>query len=861
MQASYVWHVNGETVEGATEDTLESPNFIKGDEVTVDVVISDGEFTETASATTTILEAPPRFTVIGMPETAQYGEPVAFQVLIEDPDNDPFTWEFVARPNGMEMDESGTVSWTPTGPMFDTQIDKNWEIVATQGDEQYSFKKTIKVVDDDREMVLSRGTVYINPTIPTSTIGDFEGNGKHEILIVNGYRRLQTLAYDAGNYVLNWDYPYSFAQHTESYSSVAAADLNGDGRDQIIVGVEAHFEWSRDTTHLYVFDDNRHPQRSGEVPGNDVQVIRVANVDNDDDLEIVLLVGNHNYRSSSDDAMSQKHLVILNASDLSLKWQSSVMELGSSIAVGNVDADPYQEIATDKGYVFGFNGTDYEIEWHYEEGFDEKTAFADDFIPLEIVDVDGDGQNEIVASNLRLFDARKQELKSSPGIDAQDFTVFDLDGDNHPEFLTREQIYTFDTEGTGNFIALWDTPITGMEDGNIHAANMDNDPDVEFFVSSGSDHRVYASSAGDSGPTLEWTTDHPSDLYSVLHNPHFLNLDGSGEKIVLSGLNQRNWETQMALIDPESGAMAWRYTFPRQLASYRYFGIPVDLGGDGTTELFHIDETIPGVFDFTSESISWNGEDTGSKVLALEQGNIEPTSQATIFFTTEDNTLHAYDTATLLPIWRLENIEGNILNVHDINSDGKKDILTAGLQTLNLVEVEESDPVLSTTFSLQDIETEVQDESYSRRLNNLEITSVSVGTISPTSGDKIVLTASLDSYAGSWLIVLNTDFTLYSFTAYDDRRIHSGLLQNYGEGNRNLLLDVQLEATLNPPFIVYYYDHYFMEVSPENGKIVSMSPGLSADAIPRSMKYVDTNNDGIQELLWSTAHGSINATR
>ncbi|MFV8784003.1 FG-GAP repeat domain-containing protein [Microbulbifer sp. SA54] len=856
-----MWRVNGEVIDGATEATLDHQHFLKADEVNVEVLVSDGEFSQTATADTVIQDSAPSFTVIGMPETAQYGEATTFQVLIEDVDDDAFTWEFVSRPNGMTRDESGTVSWTPTGPMFGTSIDTSWEIAAYQAEQEYSVQRTIKVIDNDRPMVLSRGGVSLQASRLMTAKADLDGKGKYELVTAGPYRRLFTLAANGDKFELNWDYPYAFAGPTERYTSVAAADMNGDGRDQILVGVEAHYLFARDTTHIYIFDDNRRPQRVGNVPGNDVQVIRVADVNDDGELEIVLMVGIYNDRTSPDEVMSQKHLVILRASDLSLEWQSPVLELGSNIAVGNVDTDPYQEIATDRGYVFGFNGTEYEIKWHYEPGFRELADSFADYVSLEIVDVDGDGDKEIVGPHLRFYDAITKSVINSSSVKARDFTAFDLDGDEVPEFLTKDQLYKFDANGTGNFVAQWDTPLSGMSNGLLFAANMDDDPAIEYLIPQRGLNSIYTSSPGDRAATLKWVSDYPASVYTELYAPHFLDANGQGEKILLVGKDQSLDTITMATIDPISGATSWLYDIQQEFGYHRYAGVPLDLGNDGSMQMFHINNSTPAVFDFGSGTISWRGEDTGSSVVTAAQGQLASSSAITALFTTEDGTLRAYDTATLLPSWQLANAGGTHLVVADIDSDGQQDVLSASTQALNLISVEASGPSIARTLTLEDLVPEVNDENYSSNLQYLEIASISVGKPSPASAEKIALVVSTRAYSGSWLIVLNADFSVYSLTAYADRRIHSALFQNYGDVNRNLLLNVQLDAPRNPPWPHYYYDHYFMEVSPENGKAVSMSPGFATDAIPGSMKYVDTNNDGIQELIWSTAYASVNATR
>lgn len=110
---------------------------------------------------------------------------------------------------------------------------------------------------------------------------------------------------------------------------------------------------------------------------------------------------------------------------------------GYSVAVGNLDADPGLEIASEpsNGHGFVIDGVSGEIEWDYHDGFG---------VFLVAGDIDGDGRDELVGAdqwyNSRAFDVDQKAVKWSQTqfyeVDA--LQLADIDDDGVAEILLGE---------------------------------------------------------------------------------------------------------------------------------------------------------------------------------------------------------------------------------------------------------------------------------------------------------------------------------------------------------------------------------------------------------------------------------------
>jgi len=865
LLTSLQWSVNGEPIEGFEGTTFSSDNYSRGDEVTVTVSVSDGELLASESASTTIQDSPLQVSVVNMPETVQYGEEASFQVLIEDVDGDPFTWRYLARPNGMERDTAGRVSWVPTGPMFDTHVEVNWELAVQQGEETIPVSGAITVLDASRQTPLIKGVVRSSQRKNKFTPGDFEGDGVSGVLISDGEKRIYEFAYRDGEYGITWEYPYAFIKDNAWISSIAAADLDEDGRDEIMVGVKGYQSTVLNNTDLYIFDDERQPSLATTVTGNSIMGIRTADLDNDGSQEIVLLVN-----MVSRDNSTEKRLTILRASDFSVLWESDILPLGSNLAVGNVDTDPELEIAVDDGYVFGSDGTGYVVEWHYPDGFNGVQGSV---VNLEIADVDGDAIGEIIGITehpttgydgfLAAYDAVNQNIKALDTRSSYDFLTFDVDGDGTAEIVSEVDgatiLYSANPGDIPEFVLRWGRKIPMVS--NIAIANLDDDPELEILADDRSHFSVYPDA---SDPTLEWESAQPKSLdHDSFYDLALADFNGTGEKLAAMAVSNYylDYRQQTALLDPQSGRLDWVASVPVYITDRSIPSAISNLNNDGTTQLLYArnvsgGNSTPGIYDFFSESIVWSAAELDSYVAAVTQGELGSSATKLVVLTTASGEVLAYDTSSDQPLWQFASGGGKGLEFTDLDGDGQREILSYSDYAVNLIAAEGTTASMTRSFSPTD---DIPQETYEHYFPDLFWSTPRIKRVTTSDlngdGEQEILIAMSELIQGgdSGIVILNSDFTLQSAMPFPDTRIAAMQVQDYGKAPRNILLNVLVNEDR--------FDNYFIEVDPFSGKVVSESPRFSGNLTANSMKLVDTNGDGIREVAWSTTDARIYLSR
>lgn len=135
----YQWKLNGEDIQGATEQVLEwGEEFSKGDTLTLEVIPYDDEAEGIwkSEGTITIPNAPP--VIKSNPEGAVEGNSFNYQVVAEDPDGDPVTISLKNAPDDMALNsETGQIVWEFSS---DDAGDYNLDVIATDDEGAYSVQ-------------------------------------------------------------------------------------------------------------------------------------------------------------------------------------------------------------------------------------------------------------------------------------------------------------------------------------------------------------------------------------------------------------------------------------------------------------------------------------------------------------------------------------------------------------------------------------------------------------------------------------------------------------------------------------------------------------------------------------------------
>jgi len=109
----YLWKINGEEIEGATDEALKwQDEFKKGDKITLEVIPFDGkeEGLLRIEGNFTIPNSPPKIT--SEPEPKMEGGKFSYAVRTEDPDGDPVEYTLKNAPKGMVIEPAtGLITW------------------------------------------------------------------------------------------------------------------------------------------------------------------------------------------------------------------------------------------------------------------------------------------------------------------------------------------------------------------------------------------------------------------------------------------------------------------------------------------------------------------------------------------------------------------------------------------------------------------------------------------------------------------------------------------------------------------------------------------------------------------------------
>ena len=227
---SYAWRRNGSPLAGFTTATLPHTEHAKGNTVEVTVTASDGTESTVRTASVTTVDTPATVTATP-PASIDYGGTLSFSAAAVDPDEGDSTELRVSHgPAGMQVSNSGVVSWTAVLPMFGPSLDVNYglETIGNSG----KLTATVRVNDAPRLPPLRRGGIEIPARDGVLQITDLDADGDREILLASSVS-VQELAWDGTNYVQQWVYP--FGLQSPDGTSVVAANVTGDARQEIFI--------------------------------------------------------------------------------------------------------------------------------------------------------------------------------------------------------------------------------------------------------------------------------------------------------------------------------------------------------------------------------------------------------------------------------------------------------------------------------------------------------------------------------------------------------------------------------------------------------------------------------------------------
>ena len=819
LVVSYVWKRNGTVVAAATGPAFPAGNQVKGDVIAVQVSASDGTETVTANASATIADTPAVLAGTA-PTTATYGMPVAFSVTASDVDGDPTgAVEVEYGPAGFAVSAAGAVTWTPSGPMFDRSVDQNWS-VRLHDSPAVHMTGTITVSDTARKYSLMRTNMGIPNSDSAIDVQDFDNTGRAQALIGSG-RILYLFGKSGTDYVQTWAYPFD-SPDSSPIVAVASGDADGDGHREIFFAAGSSI----------VKLDGVNRREVARYPNVTCTALKYADIDLDGVGELICL--------GTDPSISgYSSLYVLNAKTMQLKWRTAGLNLGTSLAVGNIDADQALELVTNNGYVF--DGVTQQNEWAYGPGFGAK---------VDIGNVSGDGVNKIVGiiswTAIRVYSATLKSpvweidtTNSSYGTQA--VRVDNLDGVGPAEIVVGDAqwgnvtVYRYNSATLGADLV---TQTNSLGDGvsAIGIGDMDGDGKKEIvwgsdYVSSGRDYLAVASWTP--AMTVQWSGPTPAVLDGPFVGAKSAHLAANQDRLMfLTASSQSGYGgTRLMAMDPATGLVGvsdevdsnWSHSSAFDIGDV--FGSGVDSVLLGTATLYTNYFTA---YDFDSNSKIWLSDDFsfGIGTNAITHADLTGDGVADAVGLTADGHVYVWDIKHQTLIWSSTGMNGGQrVAVADLDGDGVKEIIALA-----------GDRVV--VFARAGANGYVERASYA--VSGMDL------LVADTDGDGKPEVYVLNG--GTTLLKLDNNLGLVnSYTIPPTAAIY---LEDSAFARKNIVLSGSGSSYPFPPATAQ-----LLIVDPASGNPIWASTPILGTVGTNSLSFRDVNNDGKLEMVFGTSFG------
>lgn len=827
---SYRWTRNGAAVDAVAGAVFPNGLTTRGDVIAVTVTAFDGTASASADASVTILDAPPVL-AFSAPAQVAHGATVSFRATASDPDGDAVpAIELAHGPAGMAVAADGTVTWTAHGPMFARALDVHFGLVM-EGVPDSLVAGTIQVTDPARPEPLLRTSLGRPTSGAALRVADLDGDGRAEILVgsANG---LYEAARAGDGYAQRWAHPFAPGEGT-AVQAVAVADVDGDGRPEIFFASEGA---------IVALDGATRRERARYDGGANFRCsdLRAADLEPDGKLEVVCLIAPSPYLYGSN-----TKLLVLDAATLTKRWETAELaQGGSAMAVGNVDGDPALEIVTAGGYVF--DGRTQANEWAYSAGFGTR---------VEVGDLDGDGVAEIVGMpSWTAFRGYSAVLKSpvwevsrsNPGA----LAVADLNGDEKAEVLIGDAQWGNVTAyeyaaATNKLTAIFDQGSQGSVLA-IGVGDVDGDGKNEV-VWSGSTS-LYGETGGsglfvgglDPSTTIEWRSGSPAQLDppfvgGILAHPR---AGGTRLLFAVGRTNGGYAGARILALDPATGTVEvsaevgsnWNRTTALDVADFDRDG--VDEALLATANLYDGYFTA---YDLSRAAADWTSPTFSNEAgVAVAHGDLNGDGYQDAVTMTGAGVVRAYDLHGQAVLWTSTSLGSGAalaLAVADLGR-GQPDIVAlAG-----------SRAVVYTRASGVVGYVEAGSHNVASPLD------IAVADCDGDGAPEIYVLGS----TGTEGLVLRLDTSLNLLGSFTVGPGASGLaVEDLGFGRKNLLLSASASSGNGTAGAT----STLRAIDARTGAEVWRSPAVLGAVSPRSLWLADANGDGELELAFGTSAG------
>ncbi len=815
LSITYQWFINDEQIEGATQSTLKAGKYRKNDVVKVVVAVSDGGNTVTVSAETTIADQAPSITST-FPETIDAGETWTQTVEAVDGDSDPVTLSLAYGPIGMSIDANGTLSWKVTGPLFGRETTMNFGITAVAGGQNTTKDYSITVVDPAHPEPMFRFGLALGSR-ENMVIDDFDNDGKNELLVTDYDERIYTLEYDGTDVHQDWAYPYVFGVFG-AISAIATGDLNGDDVPDIVVGTDRS---------LNVVDGSTKNVVASQYILTEPRDIKLADVDNDGNIEIVLLAGES----------FLTRLEIYDSATLTNEWTSDYLLLGYAMDIGNVDEDGALEIVTSRGFVF--DGVTRLNEWAFSPGFGTG---------IRIADTDNDGINEIIGyddSGLTAYDAKtKSTIWSLPRADTKFVKIANIDDDPQPELFVvcgffHDFLIVYDGISHAEQAQYQTTPPrNGIGDLVIGDLDKDGKQDIVVAEPSYSNPTLsIATYTSDDQIEDNWSTNDPAADYLTAQGPYGgalpAKVQAGQNDIVFSG-------PSIVTLNPSTGDFSLRL---KNSSPHPSNALDVaDFNDDGIDDFFlgFANTGSLSIYDVANSAYLWESQALLSVPAAILAKDVNGDGHKDVI-SLINGKIYVYSAVdqTLLLSTSIPSSSnccyatGSDLLYADIDADGTNEIVVRSLGQISVFRYNPETKKIETVGA-----TAID-----------KVKRITTGDVNADGKDEIVVLYGPNrcELCGDAISVLDENFeAIYSFNV-DSWQVDEMMIVSI-DGHQSIWLVTHFSSAPNFTTTIRVLDFV-------SGKEIMHSPNFIGTASQNSMHFADVDNDGINEILLGTSFG------